>query len=78
VTTELSEDSRDERRKAIEELKKKIKDFPELRWVIRQGAVTLIERFTARSSAEDSKLDKSLIFSINFVRTLNSVTDCND
>jgi hypothetical protein len=29
VTADLSKDARDERRKAIEDLKKKIKDFPE-------------------------------------------------
>ena len=64
LTADLSKDARVERGKAIEELKKKIRDFPEQRWVIRQGTVTSVGRFTERSSIElnDSKLDKSFNF----------------
>lgn len=59
LCVDLSKDARVERVKAIEELRKKIKDFPEKRWVTRQGAVTSVGRFTERSSIE---LDKSFNF----------------
>ena len=59
VTEDLSKDAREKRRKVIEDLKKKIKDFPEQRWVIRQGAVTSVGKFTASQSTEEKKLGKS-------------------
>ena len=59
VTPDLSKQAREERRKMIVDLKKKITDFPDQRWVIRSGTITSVGRFVPGRDKDDKNLDRS-------------------
>ena len=59
ITPDLSKDAREERRKTIKELKRKISEFPEKKWVIKGGTVTSVGNFEPRRSYEDKTHDRS-------------------
>ncbi len=52
VTPDLSKEERDKRIKLKDEIKEKIKEFPEQHWVIRQGTVSSIGKHTPREKLD--------------------------
>ena len=59
ITPDLSKDAREERRKTIKELKRKISDFPDKKWVIKGGTVTSVGKFEPRRGYEDEAHNRS-------------------
>ena len=62
ICPDMSKEDREKRKVLSECLKKKIKDFPEHKWVIRQGVVTSIGRYNPPklSESDDGKeMDRS-------------------
>ena len=59
VTPDLSKEAREERKKTFEDLKRKITDFPEQRWIIKGDTVTSVGKFVPKGNIEDNKLDRS-------------------
>ncbi|MCP4456577.1 MAG: hypothetical protein GY816_00900 [Cytophagales bacterium] len=66
VTPDLSKDDRDKRRKLNEDLTKKIEEFPEEHWVIRQGTITSRGKFTPRKRLDDEDEGKEFDKSFDF------------
>ena len=66
VTPDLSKDDRDKQRKMNENLAKKIKEFPEEHWVIRQGVITSTGKFTPRKRLDDEDEGKELDRSFDY------------
>ena len=66
ITPYLSKDEQDRMRKLRSDLKDRIEEFPDKRWVIRQGVVTSVGNYTARKRMDCDGDDKSLDRSYRF------------
>ena len=62
ITPDMSQEDREKRKELVDQLKKKIAQFHEQHWVIRQGSVTSTGKFIPRKrerSASDEKAEAS-------------------
>ena len=66
VTPDMSKEEREMQKKLVEDLKKKIEDFPEERWIIRNGSVISKGKWVTRERLNSQDEGKNMDISFKF------------